>query len=324
LSGHSKQHPNPAAPNFFLVGAPKAGTTALYRYLTQHPGIYMSPIKEPHFLADEIRLGNFTDAFRKLAESRLPAQTQYLKGPVIDRFSGGPIPDWSDYLKLFQGATVQTAIGEASVCYLWSPSAPANMASHFPHSRILMVLRNPVERAFTQYAHMLTFADKCISFREYVDAAMQSDSTRIGELYPFLRFGLYHEQLTRYMEKFDSSRIQVHFYEDYRQDPRKLLQSIYRFLNVDPAFEADLSERHMEARVPRSFYLKRTMKRFGVWNKVKDHVPDNLRRRLPRPRGSLSLSPVDRNYLVEYYRDDIGKLSQLLDRDLTHWLRLAV
>lgn len=227
---------SPKVPNFFLVGAPKAGTTALYRYLDQHPEIYMSPIKEPNFLADEIRLENFTDRFRKMGEKRLTAQAEYLSGPVAEKFSGGPIQDWLDYLKLFQCARNEMAIGEASACYLWSETAPGNISARFPDAKILMILRNPIERALSQYAHMLTFAETRMTFREYMDAALRSTSTCIGELHPFLRFGLYFEQVKRYRAKFTADRIQIHFYEDFSRDPLSVLREIFRFLSVNPDF----------------------------------------------------------------------------------------
>ena len=301
-------------PNFFLVGAPKAGTTALYRYLDQHPAIYMSPIKEPNFFADELRLDNFTPQFRKQADSRLPAQQEYLRGSVSGKLSGGPIPEWTDYLKLFQNVHREIAIGEASVCYLWSKSAPKNIASRFPDAKILMVLRNPIERAFTQYAHMLTFASARITFREYMGAATQSTSTLIGELYPFLNFGLYYEQVKRYQSIFDAAQIQIHFYEDFHQDPQTTLRAIFQFLSVDPDFKPDFATRHMEARVPVSFFMKNALKRLGI------RLPKSVRRQFYQPRSTLALTPADRARLIDYYRDDITNLSQLLHRDLTPWL----
>lgn len=107
-------------PNFFLVGAPKAGSTSLNHYLDQHPQIYMSPIKEPHYFADEIRPDNFDDEMRCLTEPGLAALREYLQGPASAKFSGGPVTEWRDYLKLFQHVNGETAIGEASVGYLWS------------------------------------------------------------------------------------------------------------------------------------------------------------------------------------------------------------
>ena len=324
VPGISDLAPTSPMPSFFLAGAPKAGTTALYRYLDQHPRIYMSPIKEPNFFADEFRLENFGEHFRKIAELRLPAQAEYLQGPVAEKFSGGPVSEWADYLKLFQGARQETAIGEASVCYLWSESAPRNIAARFPDAKILMVLRNPIERAFSQYAHMLSFADSPVTFREYVDAAIHSGSTRISELYPFLKFGLYHEQLERYFSLFDRGQIQIHFYENFTRDPASVLSDIFRFLSVDADFAPDMSDRHMEAAVPRSFFLKKAIKQLAVWDTVRDLLPKALRTHLRslvfQPRGALKMSPADRAFLAEYYRDDTTSLSKLLQRDLSHWL----
>jgi hypothetical protein len=315
---------SPILPNFFLVGAPKAGTTALYRYLDQHPGIYMSPIKEPHFLADEIRVENFADQFRKMAEVRLSAQAEYLRGPVSEKFSGGPISEWIDYLKLFQCVSGETAIGEASVCYLWSESAPRNIASRFPEAKILMVLRNPIERAHSQYAHMLSFAETRITFGEHIDAAIRSTGTRLGELYPFLRFGLYYEQVKRYQSLFGASQIQIHFYEDFSRGPLTVLREIFRFLSVDPTFVPDFSNRHMEARIPRSIAAKNILKRMGLWDVVRRSLPSGLRGRLRsaafQPRNTLGISPAERIRLAEYYREDVNNLSKLLDRDLSAWL----
>ena len=307
-------------PNFFLAGAPKAGTTALYRYLDQHPAIYMSPIKEPHFFADEIRLENFADDFRRMAEARLPAQREYLAGPVSEKFSGGPIDNWTDYLRLFRGVKQQTAIGEASACYLWSQSAPGNIQARIPDAKILMMLRNPIERAFSQYAHMLSFAKSHLSFSEYIHAALASKSTQISELYPFLLFGLYAEQVERWLVGFGRARVQIHLYEDFCREPLDVMRSIFEFLGVDAAFTPDFAERHMEAKVPRSFRLKNMVKRSGIWNALPEAVRGPVRRVAFEPRKSIGLAHADRARLADYYRDNIRKLSALLGRDMDHWL----
>ena len=205
-------------PNFFIVGAPKCGTTSLYHYLDQHPQIYMSPIKEPHYVADEIRLENFTEEMRRRTESRLPALRTYLHGPMKAKFWGGPASEFSDYLKLFQHARTEKAIGEASVCCLWSKTAPGNIATLFPRARIIIILRDPTERAYSQYLHMLTFARSAISFSTFMSQSMNSKGTRIGELYPFLEFGLYCEQIRRYFTLFPRDYIRIYFYEDYQRN----------------------------------------------------------------------------------------------------------
>ena len=297
-------------PNFFLAGAPKAGTTALYNYLGQHPEIYMSPVKEPNFFAEELRLANFSEHFRKLAESREPAR--------------GPVSEWSDYVGLFEDARDEKAIGEASVSYFWSRTAPRVISTKIASAKILVILRNPVERAMSQFSHMLSFAEKPILFAEYLDRAMGSTDTRISEYYPCLNYGLYGEQVKRYREFFDTERIQIHLYEDFRAEPRQVLREIFRFLEVDPEFGPDLSDRHMESAVPRSYFLKNALNRLGIREALRGKLPPEVRRYVRKatqhPREALTMTPEDHARLVGFYRDDIGNLSELLGRDLSSWL----
>jgi hypothetical protein len=157
-----------------------------------------------------------------------------------------------------------------------------------------------------------------------MDTARHSTSTRIGELYPFLRFGLYYEQVKRYQAAFVADRVQIHFYEDFTRDSRAVLRTIFRFLSVDPDFAPDFSTRHMEAAVPRFFFLKSALKRLGIWDAVRGRLPGGARSRLRgvafQPRNAIMLEPADQASLAEYYRDDVEKLSNLLNRDLSPWL----
>src|SRR5262249_4673959 len=113
----------PVLPNFFIVGTGKAGTTSLYHYLRQHPRIYMSPVKEPCYFASEICAENLTDTH--LRHIRQMSQRNADRLPSAD--SVGPfrwlVKEWDDYLELFQDVRSQSAIGEASVAYLWSETA---------------------------------------------------------------------------------------------------------------------------------------------------------------------------------------------------------
>jgi hypothetical protein len=314
------------APNFFLAGAPKAGTTSLYRYLDQHPQIYMSPIKEPSYFAEEMRFGNFTEEWKKMAAARNEALREYLDGPVKEKFSGGPVEEWTDYGKLFQQVKGESAIGEASVCYLWSKTAARNIASVFPDAKILVVLRNPIERAFSQYRHMLSFAGSHVTFGEHIDASLRSKSTRIGELNPFLEFGFYYQQLRRYFDLFPRERIGISFHADYLQSPQAMLHDTFGFLGVDPSFAPDFSERHMRAAIPRWYTINRMLKRSGAWRLMRDFSPLRLRRKLRsvvfEPRHSIRPEASDCARLAEYYRDDVMNLSSLLSRDLSGWLKV--
>src|SRR5579863_966303 len=113
-------------PNFFIAGAPKAGTTSLYHYLRQHPQIYMSPVKEPVYFSSEVRPAGFAKQFRPAAEKSSENLRAELDRPATGAPLEGIVGEWTDYLKLFRNARAEFAAGEASVCYLWSATAAAN------------------------------------------------------------------------------------------------------------------------------------------------------------------------------------------------------
>jgi hypothetical protein len=188
----------------------------------------------------------------------------------------------------------------------------------------MMVLRDPADRAFSQYLHMLTVSKTFLSFRDYVDACLRSDSTRIGALYPFLYFGRYAEQVTRYLKLFPRERILILFYEDYQRNPIGLVRNIFEFLEVDPHFIPDMNQRHMLANVPRAHRLHRILHPVTQWAPLKQMNTPRLRRSLKRlayrPRKSMTMEVRDRAFLVEFYRQEIQRLSALVDRDLSAWL----
>jgi hypothetical protein len=283
-----------ALPNFFLVGAPKAGTTSLYHYLDQHPQIFMSPIKEPCYFASEIRPENFADHLQAGIAKSLAEVQQYLSGPMTEKKFSGLVADWDDYQKLFRNADLQPAIGEASVCYLWSKTAARNIAVRLPDAKILMILRNPADRAWSQYQDSLSGGWPMRSFREEVQASIAQTGGKFDVTHPFLEHGLYHDQVKRYLDLFPAANIRIYWYEE---NISTILPSLFTFLNVDANFIPDTSQRH---RVPRSI-----LRRLGFGT-----------------RGSKPMHPTDRQLLIDYYRDDIHKLSHLLNRDLSAWLQV--
>src|SRR5262245_10433773 len=129
-------------PNFFLIGARKAGTTSLYHYLDQHPDIYLSPLKEPTYFAPEAVQPSTAE------ESELRA---WIAGPMLEKRQHGTVRDWADYVQLFRNARSEKAIGEGSVAYLGSTTAPGRIKAFNPDARVLVILRNPVDLLFSFY-----------------------------------------------------------------------------------------------------------------------------------------------------------------------------
>ncbi len=310
-------------PNFFVVGAPKAGTTSLYHYLDQHPQIYMSAIKEPNFFAAEIREENFDPKLRRRVARDNRGLREFLSGSMREKRFGGIVSEWEDYVRLFANATSEPALGEASVCYLWSPTAPARIAEKVPDARILVILRDPADRAFSEYLHGLGNGAIRCSFREQIRRNLSHRSGQFCVHYPFLEFGLYSEQLGRYLERFGRN-VWVGFHEDWKDRPMEVFQDICRFLGVAPEFSPDMTRRHMEAQVPRIAAIG-WLKRAGFWQAAAKATPAKLRplirRSLIRKPGTTQMDPADRRYLLDFYREDIRKLAGLLGRNLDGWLR---
>jgi hypothetical protein len=275
---------NSRLPNFFIVGAPKAGTTSLYHYLDQHPEIYMSPVKEPNYFASEIQLEGFAEPLREPMRRRMADMQRYLAGSMEEKRFGAVGLEWVGYLKLFRNVRQEKAIGEASVCYLWSESAARNIFARIPEAKIIMILRDPAERALSQYRQWAGKEQMRETFRDVCEKSIANQGGKFQAMSPFLEMGLYAEQVKRYFDLFPRENIRVDFYENYRRDPAGMIAETLRFLGVDASFQPDMSRRHLEGN-----------------------------------RASCAMDFRERAYLTAFYRDDVRKLAQLLDCDLSRW-----
>jgi hypothetical protein len=217
-------------PDFFLVGAPKCGTTALYDMIGAHPEIFVSPVKEPDFFAADIRAAVFGDRTFRSGET------------------AGPITDWSQYLELFSGAVPSQRLGEGSVCYLASRVAAAAIHERCPEARILMVLRDPADRLFSHYSAAVAARSTRATFPEWLAAAAVREETDAAPVGPVVA-GRYGANLQRYLAVFPASRIHVAWHEDFVRDPAATVQHIFGFLGVDDTRQVPVHIRRNETRV---------------------------------------------------------------------------
>ncbi|MBA2441529.1 MAG: sulfotransferase [Rubrobacter sp.] len=301
-----------AMPNFLILGAMKAGTTALYYYLEQHPQVYMSPVKEPNFFAFE----------GEEMPSRLPGDP---KG--VSRAS---ISDLETYRSLFSKATDERALGEASHSYLYVPKAVERIRYHVPDAKMIAILRNPVERAYSHFLHSVrTGAERVTDFAEALRE--EESGARSGpDFKDYVGRGFYRAQLERYYGAFDGSQIQAYLYEDLNTSPLEMLRDIFQFLKVDKTFVPDISLRRNVSGVPRNKVLDRFLRgQHPAKNALKLYLPGGLRWRLSRGADILKtrnlakppqLRADVRQHLVEVYREDVSMLQNLIGRDLSGWL----
>ncbi|MGH9622014.1 MAG: sulfotransferase [Bryobacteraceae bacterium] len=315
----------PRTPNFFIAGAPKAGTDALYYDLDQHPDIYMSPLKEPCYFSSEIRVGAFEANLQKRMRKEAEATREYIAGPIREKRFGGIISEWEDYLRLFAGAKHEKRIGEGSVTYLWSKTAAAAIASRIPDARILIVLRNPAERAFAQYLKSVSDGTVACSFGQHLQACFSHSKECLGLLHPFLEYGMYGEQIARYLTVFPREQISISIFEEIAVNPSKWLADICESLGVSTAFSPDYGRGHYRPNVPRLVRLTQAAQRCGAWDIASRCIPKQLKTPIKhavyRQPQSLKMEPENREFLRGYYRDDIRHLEDLLKKDLSIWLR---
>ncbi len=311
-------------PNFFIAGAPKAGTTSLYHHLNQHPDIFMSPVKEPFYFSYEIRPEHFAAELQERVRAQMRVVEQYLVNGFQEKITGSVVVRWDDYLKLFAGVGTERAVGEATVSYLWSKTAAREIAAVNPSAKILLILRHPAERAFSQYLHYLSDGHVSHTLGEHIAASLRSDGV-LSAYHPFLEFGFYGDQMQRLLEHFPRKQVRVWLYEDTLTAPDRFLHEVLSFLGVDADFRPDTSRRHHAMEIPKAIGLSQRLRRNGIWRAMRDCTPAAARpfvkKMVYRSRGSMKMSVEDRRFLVQYYRDDVKRLEHVIERDLSAWLQ---
>jgi Sulfotransferase family len=279
-------------PNLFLVGAAKAGTTSLYEALARHPAIYMSPMKEPHYF------------------SRIE--------PSAERRAFFPhVADEGEYLALFEGATDEELLGEASTSYLWDGGAAERIKRAVPDAKILIMLRDPVERAYSSYWNDVREGIERRSFLDALVDEQRSGPGRWGVSSLYLDCGRYADQVATYLEVF-GSRVHVLLFEDYIEDEAGAIAGVESFLGVRRASAAEALRPMNPASQPRNRLSRallgsgrvRTLARAAIPRRVRGWLRAALLRQAPPP----PMDPAARALLIEAYRPEIAPLAGLLGR----------
>jgi hypothetical protein len=303
-------------PNFLIIGAMKSGTTALYYYLEQHPQVYMSPVKEPNFFAFEgEELG-----------ARWPGDQKGI--------NDASITDIKSYRALYARATDEKALGEASHWYLYRPRALERIKHYVPDAKMIAILRNPVERAYSHFLHSVrTGTEPLTDFAEALQEEA-SGARKASQREDYFDRGLYAGQVQRYFDAFGRDQVKVYLHEDLSSSPHETMKDTFQFLEVDDSFVPDVSLKRNVSGFPKNKTLDRYLRRpHPVKRALKLYLPVPARRRLSVAFDAVKtsnltrppkLQPEVRHQLTEAYREDVLKLQELLDRDLSAWLGKAV
>ncbi len=305
-------HGSAKLPDFFILGAAKGGTSSLFRYFGEHPGIFIPEIKEPWFFSRD--LGGD------------PAAIQ----PNL----GGAVTDLAAYCGLFTGCGDGQITGEASPSYLYTHERTiANLRAVYPPEalarvRFFITLRNPVDRAWSMYWTFARVLKEDLEFEEAIKpeaiAARRASNDKL--FYDYIGVGRYCDQIRAYQDAFGADAVKIILFDDLTQDAAAVCRDCFDFLGVDPGFRPDTSKVYnVSGRPKNAGFIRLLLSDNPVKSAFKGIVSRDSRRRLKNLIGRKALEkvrmdPAVRRDLVACYRDEILRLQEILGRDLGHWL----
>ena len=296
-------------PDFLIIGAARSGTTALASFLQQHPEAFICAPKEPHFFAFADQQPNFC-------------------GPGDDvMLNRRAVTQWSEYEQLYQTRRDERVAGEGSVSTLYyHPRAIENIRRYAPDVKLIAVLRNPIDRAFSSYLYMVGRGFEPL---DDFAAALAAEQQRCHEgwhhIWHYTSMGFYAAQIEAFQHAFGRERLKVYLFDDLRNSEQDLLQDLFSFLGIDSQFRPQTDISVNRSGVPKSQLLTAAMQQLSRFPRVrecvKSVVPFRIRERiraanLSRPK----LADDIRDSLRDIFQQDIQQLSRLLERDLSPWL----
>lgn len=290
-------------PDFFIVGAPKCGTTAMNNYLSEHPEVFIPDIKEVHFFGRDLDI------------------------------TKGALRDERAYLELFRGAKGEKRLGEASVWYLYSQTAAEEIYSFNPDAQIIVMLRNPPDMLYSQHSQFLYNGNEDIEdFREALAAEPERKAGRRIPKSAHLVDGLFYsetvryaEQLDRYFRRFGRSNVHVILYDDFRTDLKGTYRELLQFLGVRDDFAPEFAvvnpNKRARSALLRSFVQEppESIKRLS-----RVFFPRSLRQRVMKGLDQVNIryearAPFDpelKGELEARFAPEVRRLEQLLGRTL--------
>lgn len=295
-------------PDFFIVGAPRCGTTFMYTYLRMHPDIFMPARKEPHFFCPDLDQGSERDSRHFTRELAV-------------------------YLSLFSEADHHKRVGEASTGYLFSGVAAQRIKRFDPNAAIIIHLREPVEAMYSHHAIRSIMGGEDVPFEraleletERMDGRHLTRSGAKRHMSLYRSVASYTRQVARYLEVFDREQIHITIYDDLRDDPAGAYHATLDFLGLDTSFSPPMGVVNASKR-PRSELLFRFLHSSTISRGAKRILPRRwhhragklaskgqrlTRREAPRP----AMDPALRAELEVSFRSEVEDLSELLGMDL--------
>jgi hypothetical protein len=269
-------------PNFLIIGAAKSGTTSLARYLKNHPDVFMSPREAPSYFA---------------FANKPPAN----EGPTKEEIKRRVVWQLNEYRELFIEYGGQKAVGEKSSRYLMSPSAAQAIYETIPEVRLVAILRNPADRAYSHFLHNLRrVCEPLIDFRAALAAEPERKRCNWSVNYLYREHGHYAEQLKRYYDLFSPDHIQILLYDDLVDDAAAVMRKICIHLGISEAVELPVAERHNASDgVPKNTWLQQLLTQENlIKGTLRKMLPTKLQYPLWRLLYQRNLNPLPPSILL--------------------------
>jgi hypothetical protein len=297
-------------PNFLIVGAAKSGTSSLHNYLHEHPEVFMPSynregmkVKEPRFL---------------------------IKDLVQHRLHNG-VWNFEEYQCLFSDVREEKVIGESTVLYLYYYQHAIKNIKYYlgEEVKIIIMLRNPIDRAYSAFQHVSRGLKETNSFEESleIEKGRLERETNLTPMVMYKEMGMYYSMVKAYKDSFKN--IHIVFYEDFRDNIALEMNKVYSFLGISKDINVNLNKRYnvggkkWKNKKSKHFFMK------DNWAKsiLKSITPKKIRQEIRNKLVNLSTKEVEemkketRKMLNNYFQEDIKKLSELLNKDLQHWTK---
>jgi hypothetical protein len=293
-------------PDFIVFGAAKSGTSAFHNALSKHPRVFCSNPKEPHYFSYPEILSRATG----ILETDIHTE--------------------SAYRSLFSSADESQIRGESSIGYLKNPKTPGRIYQCIPNVKLIAILRQPVDRAYSGWLHRRhNFIEPITDFLTACESRATSDWKRSGN---YLNDGYYARHLKNWFSVFPREQFKIFLYEDWQHNPEKVLNETFQFLGIPQLPVITVTRDNVTSISPRSVLLKKFLKpsphlrpliRSIIPAIVRYHITKFLHR-VNQGQSAPPLDPLVRTKLTAGYETDICELETLIQRDLTHWRTNAV
>lgn len=286
-------------PNLFIVGAAKCGTTTLYEYLNHHPDIFMCSVKEPHFFSD-VKSNNPSD---------------YIPPKKGEKYFHKIINDLEVYLSLFEHTEHFKYRGEASISYLYDPVAGKRIFEFNAGAKIIAILRNPIERAFSHFK-----ADCMTGVAEYPDDFYKQlltdwqikDKKLFTKGHFYVELGFYTQQLERYFQVFPNYNILILNFGDFKNNPINTMRKVFQFLEIEENISFDNLKIYNESKKVRNKFLWR-LKKMKNSNVLLTDVSRNMPQVIKnifytKNKTNNEIDPKAKTFLEDIYKQELIQL----------------